>query len=52
MLAKLYEKPEDMLNLATDQVQLQGFGSTKPENNETKKKLKSLSQLLKVVLKM
>lgn len=47
MLAKLFEKPEDILNLTTDQVQLQGFGSTKQENSETKKKIKSLSQLLK-----
>lgn len=49
MLAKLYDKPEDMLNLATDPVQLQGFGSTKQENNEAKNKFKSLSQLLRTL---
>lgn len=47
MLAKLYEKPEDILNIATEQAKLQGFSSNKSENTETKKTLRSLSQLFK-----
>lgn len=47
MIAKLYERPEDIWNIATEEVKLQGFSSSKNGNNETKKKLKSLSQLLR-----
>lgn len=47
MLAKIYERPEDILNIAPEQAQPQGFGSNKHENNEAKKKFKSLSQLLR-----
>ena len=47
MLAKLYEKPEDIWNIATEQAYSQGFGSTRNGNTEAKKKLKSLSQLLR-----
>ncbi|KJH70264.1 hypothetical protein [Aliterella atlantica] len=47
MLAKLYERPEDIWNIAEDQVKSQGFGANKNETNEFKKKLKSFSQLLR-----
>lgn len=47
MLAKLYERPDDILNVTNEQVKLQGFGATKNEHNEVKKKLKSLAQLLR-----
>lgn len=49
MLAKLYERPEDLRNIAPEQSQLQGFGSNKNRSSEVERRLISLSKLLRTL---